>query len=231
MKHKITALTVLLVLAVFLSAPLFAQRNSSAFGGVEFTVTPAIGLSATASSLQPLLGGTSSVTASAAQFNIGLQGTMIGLPLAQRAAWMDNFTSILNMDMGVGGKMTVKGDGFEMNGSINGGLLFQMSLLAGYNFRLMEKLHLTPAIGLGYASSATTANADGAQVVFGGGTFSIPLYASAKYFFTKNIGIDLNIINSLEFGTVLVSTPDFGALGTSSFRNIFVLKVGPVFKF
>lgn len=116
---------------------------------IEFTVTPAIGLSATASSLKPLLGETSSIKALAAQFNIGLQGTMIGLPVAQKADWMDNFTSILNMDLGVGGKITLKDNNDDTTKApVSGGVLFQMSLLAGYKFTMMEKFHLTPAIGL-----------------------------------------------------------------------------------
>ena len=207
-----------------------SEKRKTLVEGVEFTVTPAIGLSATASSLKPLW-GTSSIKASAAQFNIGLQGTMIGLPVAQKADWMDNFTSILNMDMGVGGKITLKDNDDTTRAPVSGGVLFQMSLLAGYKFTMMEKFHLTPAIGLGYASSGITGNDDGWPVVFGGGTFSIPLYADVKYFFTDLIGIDLNIINSLEFGIVTATTPVFGDLGTSSFRNIFTLKVGPVFRF
>lgn len=247
MKRRMTMVTLLMIAALAVSAPVCAQaktgetaagkNEAEAAGGkrilphgAELTVTPAIGLSVTGAPLKDLFGY--SVQASAGQFDMGVQATMIGLPIEQKDDWLNKLTLILNMDLAVGGQITVKGQSDVI--PVKSGALFQMHALAGYKLEPKQNLYITPGIGLGFTSSAVSGTKDGAAIVFGGGTFDIPLYADLKYFFTDLIGIDVNIINTLGFGGIaLTYTVPFGSFvaGTGAFRNIFVLKVGPVFRF
>ena len=255
MKRRMKVITLLMIALLAVSAPVCAQakaggktagkNDAKAAGGqrktlikgVELTATPAIGLSVTGAPLTTVSGG-GSVQASAAQFDIGAQVTLIGF-LTKTNAWvneskyaemMRNFTAIFNVDLAVGGQLTLKSDGGSVDAPVKEGVLFQIQALEGYKLEPKQNLYITPALGMGVAVSSVKGTKDGVSVSFGGGTFSIPLYADLKYFFTDRIGIDVNIINSLDFGNVVVRTGTIvGAAG--AFRNIFTLKVGPVFRF
>ena len=256
MKRRMKVITLLMIALLAVSAPVCAQakgggktagksgaqaaggQRKTLIKGVELTATPAIGLSVTGAPLTTVSGG-GSVQASAAQFDIGAQVTLIGF-LTKTNAWvneskyaemMRNFTAIFNVDLAVGGQLTLKADGNSDNAPVKEGALFQIQALEGYKLEPKQNLYITPALGMGFAMLSVTGTKDGVSVrFFDGAAFSIPLYADLKYFFTDHIGIDVNIINSLNFGDVAVSTGTIvGAKG--KFYNTFVLKVGPVFRF
>ena len=146
---------------------------------------------------------------------------------------MRNFTTILNMDLAVGGQITLKNDGNSDNVPVKEGALFQSDLLAGYKFEPVRNLYITPAVGVGFALSNLSDGKGNNSTGFGGVTASLPLCVDFKYFFAVNdlIGIDVSIINSLDFGSVGAGVGlDSGIGWHGNFRNIFTLKVGPVIK-
>lgn len=207
--------------------------QSSVVEGRKFTFTPAIGFSVLGASLNNALG---SINVSATQFNLGLQAAMIGLRMAQRADLKNNFTSILNMDMGIRGSSKIEGTDGSLNGTVESGVLFQMSLLAGYKFEPKTNMYITPAAGMGFASAALSSKIENVPVNLTVGSFSVPLYADFKFFFTEKAGIDINIINTLNFGNITgVMSVEGGLIDSisfsNSFHNTFVLKAGPVFRF
>ena len=163
------------------------------------TLTPGLGLSATAA---PSVVGTLSIT----QFDLGFHAAIIGIPKVAKDSWLNNLTPMVNIDLGMGGKLSFFGATMKTSA-----FLFQMSALCGYTFKPVKNLYLTPAAGLGFSAGSSTA------------TFSLPFFFGLKYFFTDLIGIELTLIDTLNFGAVLTSP--FGR-----FQNTFVIKVGPTFR-
>lgn len=188
-------ITVLLVIAIVSCSTLFAaENNAKSTGDSAVTLTPAVGLSATSFN-----------GARASQFDIGFHAALIGIPKVAKDSWLNNLTPIVNMDLGVGGKLSAGGV------SISAGHLrvFQMSALCGYSFKPITNLYLTPAGGLGFS----TASVEG----YSTNSFSLPLFFGAKYFFTDLIGIDATLIDTIH-------------IGSSFLTNTFVIKAGPTFR-
>lgn len=121
-------------------------------------------------------------------------------------------TTIINFDIGLGGKISVGGVSITPDKAMT----FYLQALEGYTFKPIKNFYVTPAIGLGFG------NAMFGRWVYSTFTFSIPIYASAKYFFTDLIGIDVTVLNSLGF--------DLISDGSGRFINTFILKAGPVFR-
>ena len=227
MKSK--KITTVVVFAVMCCSILFAaeakenEKSAQAADTLVLTFTPGLGLSATAA---PSSFGTMSIT----QFDLGFHAAMLGIPKVAKDSWLNNLTPMVNIDLGIAGKLSVSGAERDKNTKTSA-VLFQMSALCGYTFKPITNLYLTPAAGLGFSAGSVkelvTYEYFGVKSihenVFKIGTFSLPLFFGLKYFFTDLIGIELTLIDSLNFGTVL-TTP----LG--SFQNTFVLKVGPTFR-
>ena len=207
MKSKKT-IAVLMVLAVMCCSTLFAaeaKKKAKSADNLVFTLTPGLGLSATAA--------TSGVgTVSIAQFDLGFHAAMLGIPKVAKDSWLNNLTPMVNIDLGIGGKLSFPREDSNSDSKIKTtAVLFQMSALCGYTFKPVKNLYLTPAAGLGFSAGSSTA------------TFSLPFFFGLKYFFTDLIGIELTLIDTLNFGAVLTSP--FGR-----FQNTFVIKVGPTFR-
>ena len=227
MKSK--KITVIAVFAVMCCSILFAaeakenEKSAQSADNLVLTFTPGLGLSTTAA---PSSFGTMSIT----QFDLGFHAAMLGIPKVAKDSWLNNLTPIVNIDLGIAGKLSVSGAERDKNTKTSA-VLFQMSALCGYTFKPITNLYLTPAAGLGFSAGSVKESVTyeyfGVKFthenVFKIGTFSLPLFFGLKYFFTDLIGIELTLIDSLNFGTVL--TTPFG-----SFQNTFVLKVGPTFR-
>ena len=227
MKSKKT-IAVLMVLAVMCYSTLFAaeaKKKAKSADNLIFTLTPGLGLSATAA--------TSGVgTVSIAQFDLGFHAAMLGIPKVAKDSWLNNLTPMVNIDLGIGGKLSFPREDSNSDSKIKTtAVLFQMSALCGYTFKPVKNLYLTPAAGLGFsAGSVETSvtykldeNEYTERDTYKIGTFSLPFFFGLKYFFTDLIGIELTLIDTLNFGRVLTSP--FG-----SFQNTFVIKVGPTFR-
>lgn len=228
MKSK-KIVTTLVVVTVMFCSTLFAaeakkdakKQDETASEQLEFNMSPAIGLSATVFPEERL-----NATWSTAQFDLGLNATMIGVPMVnvQTHKWEvfgKKTTLMINAEIGMGGKLTLKTEAGSASAKPEKTVSFLMNALVGYTFEPLKNLYLIPAIGcgFGYYNIGTA----GTGITTGVGTdFSVPLYLSAKYFFTDLVGIEATAINSFLF---LTTTRD------SNFINTFVLKVGPVFRF
>ena len=220
LKKTITAVVVFAVMccsALFAAEAKKSSKSSQSTNGLGFTVTPAIGLSVTSSTGNVF--GTS-IRYSLIQFDMGVHAAMLGIPGVSKDSWLSNLTPMINIDLGIAGKLSSEG------GSVKtGGALFHMSALCGYTFKPIKNLYITPAAGLGFSAGSITLKAEGIELErFRTGAFSLPLYAGLKYFFTDLIGIELTLIDTLNFGTVLTSP-------WGSFQNTFIIKVGPSFRF
>ena len=227
MKSKKT-IAVLMVLAVMCCSTLFAaeaKKKAKSADNLIFTLTPGLGLSATAA--------TSGVgTVSIAQFDLGFHAAMLGIPKVAKDSWLNNLTPMVNIDLGIGGKLLFPGEGKNTDSKIKtSAFLFQMSALCGYTFKPVKNLYLTPAAGLGFSAGSVKTKetikifdeTETRKEIYTIGTFSLPVFFGLKYFFTDLIGIELTLIDTLNFGRVLTSP--FG-----SFQNTFVIKVGPTFR-
>ena len=229
MKSK--KITTVVVFAVMCCSILFAaeakknEKSAQSADTLVLTFTPGLGLSATAATSGF---GTISIT----QFDLGFHAAMLGIPKVAKDSWLNNLTPMVNIDLGIAGKLSVGGER-DKNAKTRA-VLFQMSALCGYTFKPITNLYLTPAAGLGFsAGSAKTSSTviidedTGEKYtqedVFKIGTFSLPLFFGLKYFLTDLVGIELTLIDTLNFGTVLTSP-------AGSFQNTFVLKVGPTFR-
>ncbi|MGP1594980.1 MAG: DUF2715 domain-containing protein [Treponema sp.] len=226
MKSK-KIITGFVLLALICSTVFAAETKKSAKStksdhAVVITLTPAIGLSATAAS-SPI--GTISIL----QFDAGFHAALLGIPKAAKGSWLTNLTPMINIDFGMGGKLS--GGGETSSNAKTQAILFQMSALCGYTLKPVKNLYLTPAAGLGFSAGSVktkyTYEIAGEKqtiaYVYKTGTFSIPLFFGLKYFFTDLVGIEVAVIDTLNFGTVITSP-------YSSFQNTFVMKVGPSFK-
>lgn len=214
---------------VLVSANIFAaekgKKNStvkekSIRDQLELTFTPAVGLSASVMPCtEDILGLKTKITYSTAQFNLGFNATMIGFPYVRmfEHEWkvIKNLTTIFNMDIGLGGKMSVKTEHGSYSYKPEKALTFYFQVLEGYTFKPIKNLYVTPAIGFGVGTAKFVS--DSHVFVGSPGMFSIPVYASVKYFFTDLIGLEGTVLNSFGIGGV--------------FTNTFILKAGPVFKF
>ena len=222
---KITAIAVLAVMCCSILLAAQAKKNEKSAQSADtliLTFTPGLGLSATAATSGF---GTISIT----QFDLGFHAAMLGIPKVAKDSWLNNLTPMVNIDLGIAGKPSIGGES-DKNAKTSA-LLFQMSALYGYTFKPITNLYLTPAVGLGFSAGSVkgsetyeTYNGKYTQTyTLGIGTFSLPFFFGLKYFFTDIVGIELALIDSLNFGTVLTSP-----LG--NFQNTFVLKVGPTFR-
>ncbi|WP_428769485.1 DUF2715 domain-containing protein [Treponema sp. HNW] len=128
------------------------------------------------------------------------------------------------------------------------GLFLQGNLLFGYTYRGIPNLFLTAASGIGAGGgitqitevSSSGLTASGLDIELKKADFGIPLYFGASYFFTKNIGINVGILDTIGAGWIWYDTPGLPSglpyFGTGSditspaFTNVFTLKIGPIFK-
>ena len=128
------------------------------------------------------------------------------------------------------------------------GLFLQGNLLFGYTYRGIPNLFLTAASGLGAGGgitqitevSSSGLTASGLDIELKKADFGIPLYLGASYFFTKNIGINVGILDTIGAGWIWYHTrglpsglPYFGTgsdITRPAFMNVFTLKIGPIFK-
>ena len=227
MKSKKT-IAVLMVLTVMCCSTLFAaeaKKNAKSADNLVFTLTPGLGLSATAAT-------SGAGNMSIAQFDLGFHAAMLGIPKVAKDSWLNNLTPMVNIDLGIGGKLSFAGKDSNSDSKIKTtAVLFQMSALCGYTFKPVKNLYLTPAAGLGFSAGSVKTKEtikifDETEIIdetYTIGTFSLPFFFGLKYFFTDLIGIELTLIDTLNFGRVLTSP--FG-----SFQNTFVIKVGPAFR-
>lgn len=227
MKSK-KIIAVLMVLTVMCCGTLFAaeaKKNAKSADNLVFTLTPGLGLSATAAT-------SGAGNMSIAQFDLGFHAAMLGIPKVAKDSWLNNLTPMVNIDLGIGGKLSFPGEDSNTDSKIKTtAVLFQMSALCGYTFKPVKNLYLTPAAGLGFSAGSVKTKEtikifDETEIIdetYTIGTFSLPFFFGLKYFFTDLIGIELTLIDTLNFGRVLTSP--FG-----NFQNTFVIKVGPTFR-
>ena len=195
------------------------KEENIASNRLEFTASPAIGLSATAHPKKEI-----NATLSTAQFDLGLNATMIGVPMvnAQTHKWEvfgKKITLMINAEIGMGGKLKLKTKEGSASAKPEKAGSFLINAFVGYTFEPLKNVYLIPAIGcgFGYYNISTTGLKGITTLHPFVPDFSIPLYLSAKYFFTDLVGIEATALNSFSFG--------------QGFKNTFVLKVGPVFRF
>ena len=230
MKSKKT-IAVLMVLAVMCCSTLFAaeakknRKSAKSTDSTVVTFTPAIGLSTTTAT-------SSFGNISMPQFDLGFHAVMLGIPKVAKDSWLNNLTPMVNIDLGIGGKLSFPREGSNTDSKIKTtAVVFQMSALCGYTFKPVKNLYLTPAAGLGFSAGSVKTKetikifdeTETREETYTIGTFSLPFFFGLKYFFTDLIGIELTLIDTLNFGRVLTSP--FG-----SFQNTFVIKVGPTFR-
>jgi len=230
MKSKKT-IAVLMVLAVMCYSTLFAaeakknRKSAKSTDSTVVTFTPAIGLSTTTAT-------SSFGNISMLQFDLGFHAAMLGIPKVAKDSWLNNLTPMVNIDFGIAGKLLFPGEGKNTDSKIKTrAFLFQMSALCGYTFKPVKNLYLTPAAGLGFSAGSVKTKetikifdeTETIEETYKIGTFSLPFFFGLKYFFTDLIGIELTLIDTLNFGRVLTSP--FG-----KFQNTVVIKVGPTFR-
>ena len=219
------------VLAVMCCSILFAaeakknEKRAKSADNLVLTFTPGLGLSATSATSGF---GNISIT----QFDLGFHAALLGIPKVAKDSWLNNLTPMVNIDLGIGGKLSFPGKDSNSDSKIKTtAVLFQTSALCGYTFKPVKNLYLIPAAGLGFSAgfveTSVTYKLDENEYTerdtYKIGTFSLPFFFGLKYFFTDLIGIELTLIDTLNFGRVLTSP--FG-----SFQNTFVIKVGPTFR-
>ena len=223
MKSK-KIVTALVVVTVMYCNTLFAaeakkavkKKDTAASDQLEFNMSPTIGLSATVCPEKVI-----NATWSTAQFDLGLNATMIGVPMVnvQTHKWEvfgKKTTLMINAEIGMGGKLTLKTEAGSASAKPEKAVSFLMNALVGYTFEPFKNVYLIPAIGCGFGYYNIGTGGTGIRTGIGT-DFSVPLYLSAKYFFTDLIGIEATVFNSLAF--------------MYDFKNTFVFKVGPVFRF
>ena len=221
MKSK-KIVTALVVVTVMYCNTLFAaeakkavkKKDTAASDQLEFNMSPAIGLSATVYSEKRING-----TWSIAQFDLGLNATMIGIPWPTASGFGvrgKRTTLMINAEIGMGGKLTLKTEAGSASAKPEKAVSFLMNALVGYTFEPFKNVYLIPAIGCGFGYYNIGTGGTGIRTGIGT-DFSVPLYLSAKYFFTDLIGIEATVFNSFAF--------------MYDFKNTFVFKVGPVFRF
>jgi len=221
MKSK-KIVTALVVVTVMYCSTLFAaeakkavkKKDTAESDQLEFNMSPAIGLSAT---VYPE--ASHNATWSTAQFDLGLNATMIGIPWPTASGigvrWKRTML-MLDAEIGMGGKLKLKTKEGTASTKPEKARSFLINALVGYTFKPLKNVYVIPAIGFGWAYHNITIDYEGIK----GLRISIPLYLSTKYFFTDLVGIEATALNSFSFSI-------FGG----GFMNTFVLKVGPVFRF
>ena len=221
MKRK-KIVTALVVVTVMYCNTLFAaeakkavkKKDTVASDQLEFNMSPAIGLSATVFPEKRL-----NATWSTAQFDLGLNATMIGVPWLTNSGWKivgQRTTLMLNVEIGMGGNLKSKTEAGSVSTKPEKARSFLINTLVGYPFKPLKDVYIIPAIGFGLGYYNIAIGDEGIN----GLNISIPLYLSAKYFFTDLVGIEATALNSFSFSVV-----------GRGFINTFVLKVGPVFRF
>ena len=228
MKSK-KIITALVAMTVMCCSTLFAagvkkdakKQDAAASDQLEFNMSPAIGLSATVYPEKRINGTRINGTWSIAQFDLGLNATMIGIPWPTASGFGvrgKRTTLMINAEIGMGGKLTLKTEAGSASIKPEKAVSFLINTLVGYTFEPFKDGYLVPAIGFGSGFYRIDAGDEG---IYETG-ISIPLYLSVKYFFTDLVGIEATAINSFLF---------LATVGDSNFINTFVLKVGPVFRF
>ena len=221
MKSK-KIVTVLVAIVVMCYSTLFAaeakedakKQDKAASDQLEFNMSPAIGFSATVYPEKKING-----TLSIAQFDLGLNATMIGIPWPTASGigvrWKRTML-MLDAEIGMGGKLKLKTKEGTASTKPEKARSFLINTLVGYTFKPLKNVYVIPAIGFGSEYHNITIDYEGIR----GFGISIPLYLSTKYFFTDLVGIEATALNSFLF-----------SIGGGGFMNTFVLKVGPVFRF
>lgn len=222
MKSK-KIVTALVVVTVMYCSTLFAAeakkavktKDTAESDQLEFNMSPAIGLSATVFPEKRI----NATTWSTAQFDLGLNATMIGIPWPTASGigvrWKRTVL-MLDAEIGMGGKLKLKTKEGTASTKPETARSFLINTLVGYSFKPLKNVYVIPAIGFGSEYHNITIGYEGIL----GLNISIPLYLSAKYFFTDLVGIEATALNSFSF-----------SIFRGGFMNTFVLKVGPVFRF
>jgi len=102
-----------------------------------------------------------------------------------------------------------------------------------------EKLYINVGAGLAYGVAKIEVSKEGHSIpVYSADAwdfhFGIPIQLGAQFFFTRNIGVNLTLVDDLAFGARLVNGGPGGLSGSETelgFENVFTVKVGPMFKF
>lgn len=224
----------------------------------EFVITPTVGFSAFSLNGQEFRASSSSSRVDA---KTDLTSFAVSLDLGVIAE--KGFTFLWDNNLSFGGKMKSQignSSGVNMKTS---GVLYEGNLLFGYTFKGIKNLYINLAAGFGNGigimkieeiNGYKPMKAEKLGIV----TAGIPIHLGAQYFFTKNIGLNLSIMDTPSFGFTMrpfdfeglfaeiseaIFNSQASAYGYSSsssgsstrfqmgFTNIFMLKIGPVFKF
>ena len=89
------------------------------------------------------------------QFDLGFHAAMFGIPKVAKDSWLNNLTPMVNIDLGIAGKLSFPGEDRNTDSKIKTrAFLFQMAALCGYTFKPVKNLYLTPAAGLGFSAGS-----------------------------------------------------------------------------
>ena len=154
MKSK-KIVTVLVAIVVMCYSTLFAaeakedakKQDKAASDQLEFNMSPAIGFSATVYPEKKING-----TLSIAQFDLGLNATMIGIPWPTASGFGvrgKRTTLMLDAEIGMGGKLTLKTEAGSASAKPEKAVSFLINALVGYTFEPFKDGYLVPAIAWG----------------------------------------------------------------------------------
>ncbi len=170
------------------------------------------------------------------------------------------FTFMFNNDLALFKKVNLKGSYFSSGKNLGDaeitvktkGVFWDGSLLFGYTFKPVDSLFisLTSGLNVGFGLAdikevkATILNKEFEyknvkDLSFLPFSFGVPINISTSYYFTKNIGLGLTLmdvigvqdfsIGKAERNTEIPSYLDFSPM--RGFFNNFTIKIGPTFKF
>ncbi len=129
---------------------------------------------------------------------------------------------------------------FDFDAKLHNSIAYETSLILGRTFKAVdEKLYINVGSGLAYgvAKIEVSKEVHGVRVFSANAWdfhFGIPIQLGAQFFFTRNIGVNLTLVDDLAFGARLVNGGTGGLSGSETelgFENVFTVKVGPMFKF
>ena len=160
MKSK-KIVTALVVVTVMYCNTLFAaeakkavkKKDTAESDQLEFNMSPAIGLSAT---VYPE--ASHNATWSTAQFDLGLNATMIGIPWPTASGFGvrgKRTTLMLDAEIGMGGKLTLKTEAGSASAKPEKAVSFLMNALVGYTFEPFKNVYLIFFIILSILKSRT----------------------------------------------------------------------------
>ena len=219
---------------VFLAAAAISAHSFAA----EFILSPTIGFSNTGvAGIWKTTSTVGSVYNEATDtFTMSFNHMPIGLTLG--VITNKGFTFTVNNDFSVAGKGTVKSGGDSLDFKLDKNTIFQQSFILGATFKLLDqKLFINIGSGLAWGIGKITPFINDISFPADMWHFNvgIPLQAGAQYFFTKNIGINLLLSDtvglaigrySYTIGSIYENT-----MTSVGFSNIFSVKIGPIFKF